>query len=141
MLPKRILFTGLFFLLFAIPAHAETYSLAELTKYAEKIVPKGWTQTNADADDRSAFMAYENNGKSLQITLSADKESQMQIEDQFKVDGKKADFFRPMDESSGAVFILINDHKSLSIVYMAGFLSDEEVSVKGLQKMTKGLKF
>lgn len=115
------------------------FSVATLKSETAKALPKDVTVTNEDQDERSAFMAYTNAKQgSYQFTLSKDKEVQAMVEETITIDGRECQFFRPMGDSSGGLFIpLKNEKGSLAILLMYNMFSDETVSSADLKAIAE----
>ena len=100
-----------------------------LEKEANKVVAGKYPRANKEASDRSLFLAYyDKAGVGFQFTVSSDKEPGVPGAEKLEYKGKKAFFFRPLGESSGAIMVMLNPKKSLALIYNLGMFSDNEVT-------------
>ncbi|BDQ38244.1 hypothetical protein SYK_26040 [Pseudodesulfovibrio nedwellii] len=110
---------------------AGDWNLAELKTQAAKAIPNG-QEIGAAADKDSAFVGMQANGLNYQFTLASDQESQMPDAQVLEYKGHKAFFFEPGMPGSGGLMILLDSKKSLTILCMAGFDSDKEITSENM---------
>lgn len=106
---------------------AGEWNLTELKIQAAKAVPNG-QEIGAAADEGSAFVGMQADGLNYQFTLASDQETQIPEAQALDYKGYKAFFFEPGMPGSGALMILLDSKKSLTILCMAGFDSDKNIS-------------
>lgn len=118
-------------LIFATAAIADSWNLNELKTQAAKAVP-GAQMLGADADEYSAFVGMQGGGLNYQFTLAADQNPQMPDARLLNYNGRKAYFFEPGMPGSGGLMILLGSDKSLTILCVAGFDSDKELTTNDM---------
>lgn len=127
----RKLFVVLAVALFALAniSIASAEGIAALEKEANKVVAGKFPNTKKDASDRSLSLGYiGQQGIGFQFTVSSDKEPGVPDAEKMEYKGKKAFFFRPLGESSGAIMVMLTPEKSLVLFYNLGMFSDDEVT-------------
>lgn len=116
-------------------AFAGSFSLEILKQESRKALSGNVNIVSESQDDGAASVAYSQGESNFQFTLSSDKQSQMPSEKKITIAGRKAEFFRPMGESSGGLFIpLENNSGSLVVIIMNGMFSDDVVTSDALKK-------
>lgn len=110
------------------------FSLDILKKETASALSKNANLVTSSQDEGSAFASYVDGQANYQFTLSGDKEPQAFVEEKVMVADRECSFFRPMGDSSGALFIpLKNEKGSLVVILMYGMFSDENVSAADIK--------
>ncbi|XXJ18245.1 hypothetical protein ACR42D_01545 [Desulfovibrio caledoniensis] len=114
----------------SLTALAGSWNQAALQTQAAQAVPGGQV-LSSEADDMGCFVGMQKDGKNYQFTLAGDTDPQMPDAQPLDYKGHKAYFFETMP-GAGGLMVLLAPEKSLTILYMAGFDSDTELTAADL---------
>ena len=105
-LNKLILLTTLVVFSFCTLTMVSAAPIDLLETEANKVIAGKYPNTNKSSEDGTLFLAYFNeNQEGFQFTVSDDKEPGYPDAVAFEYKGKKAFYFQPMDEISGAIMV------------------------------------
>ena len=106
-----------------------TFDLAALKAQAARVVPAGFETVTAEADNLNAALTYRKGEQGYQFTMSTDMDPQFPTAQTFTYKGRKAWFFHPGLDSSGAVMVILKENvSSLTVIYSGPYSSEEVIS-------------